>query len=71
MPNRHLSLRRKNDNISLIFLLNLPKRWGGSGYKQPKKAWTAQNSLKIENVNYDHKKKEIQIKVSNSKGLDF
>ena len=28
MPNMHIALRRKNDNISFVFLLHLPKRWG-------------------------------------------
>ncbi len=57
--------------VGIVVAFYFGSKASSDAYKKPEVAGTAQADLDIENVTYDPKKGEIQIKVSNRKGLEF
>jgi hypothetical protein len=57
--------------VGIVVAFYFGSKASSDAYKKPEVAGTAQADLDIENVTYDLNKGEIQIKVSNHKGLEF
>jgi hypothetical protein len=57
--------------VGIVVAFYFGSKASSDAYKKPEEAGSAQDDLDIENVTYDPNKGEIQIKVSNHKGLEF